>query len=103
MGLLISNTVAVIDDDRLLALDADTGQVRWSRPLSSSVRTAVVDETRTTIYLTTISDTLQAIDAAGRSRWQIPLTATRPIGFAALTGRWRHCARWPIALIGYLG
>ena len=76
VGLLISNTVAAIDNDRLLALDVDTGQVRWTRPLSSSVRTAVVDETRTTIYLTTISDTLQAIDAAGRSRWQIPVTST---------------------------
>ena len=75
-GLLISNTVAAIDDDRLLALDADTGQVRWTRPLSSSVRSAVIDETRTTIYLTTISDTLQAVDAAGQSRWLIPVTST---------------------------
>lgn len=76
VGLLISNTVAAIDNDRLLALDVDTGRVRWTRPLSSSVRNAVVDETRTTIYLTTISDTLQAIDAAGRSRWQIAVTST---------------------------
>jgi murein DD-endopeptidase MepM/ murein hydrolase activator NlpD len=76
VGLLISNTVAAIDDDRLLALDVDTGRVRWTRPLSSSVRTAVVDEAHTTIYLTTISDTLQAIDAAGRSRWQSAVTST---------------------------
>jgi murein DD-endopeptidase MepM/ murein hydrolase activator NlpD len=75
-GLLISNTVAAIADDQILALDADTGKIRWTRPLSSSVRTAIVDETRTTIYLATISDTLQAIDAAGRSRWQIPVTST---------------------------
>jgi outer membrane protein assembly factor BamB len=75
-GLLISNTVAAIDDDRLLALEADTGQVRWTRPLSSSVRTAALDKSRSTIYLTTISNTLQAIDAAGRSRWLIPVTST---------------------------
>jgi outer membrane protein assembly factor BamB len=75
-GLLISNTVAAIDDDQLLALDVDTGKIRWTQPLSSSVRAAVVDETRTMIYLTTISDTLQAIDAAGQSRWQIPVTST---------------------------
>jgi outer membrane protein assembly factor BamB len=75
-GLLISNTVAAIDDDRLLALDVDTGKVRWTRPLSSSVRTAIIDESHTAVYLTTISDTLQAIDAAGQTRWQIPVTST---------------------------
>ena len=31
---------------------------------------------RTTIYLTTISNTLQAIDARGDLRWQIPFTPT---------------------------
>jgi murein DD-endopeptidase MepM/ murein hydrolase activator NlpD len=75
-GLLISNTVAAIDDDRLLALDADTGQVRWTRPLSSSVRAATLDKSHSAIYLTTISNTLQAIDAAGQSRWLIPVTST---------------------------
>ena len=96
-GLLISNTVAAIDDDRLLALDADTGQVRWTRPLSSSVRTAAIDETRTTIYLTTISDTLQAIDAAGQSRWQIPVTSTTRSVLFPSPERRRHSARWSIA------
>lgn len=76
VGLLVSNTVAAIDDDRLLALDADTGRVRWTRPLSSSVRAAVVDETHNAIYLTTISDTLQAIDATGQPQWQIAVTST---------------------------
>jgi murein DD-endopeptidase MepM/ murein hydrolase activator NlpD len=76
VGLLISNTVAAIDNDRLLALDADTGHVHWTRPLSSSVRAAVIDKSRSTLYLTTISNTLQAVDAAGRSQWQIPVTST---------------------------
>jgi murein DD-endopeptidase MepM/ murein hydrolase activator NlpD len=76
VGLLISNTVAAVEDDRLLALDASTGKVRWTRPLSSSVRTAVIGDSHTTSYLTTVSNTLQAIDAAGRSRWLIPVTST---------------------------
>jgi murein DD-endopeptidase MepM/ murein hydrolase activator NlpD len=76
VGLLVSDTVAAIDNDRLLALDADTGRVLWTRPLSDSVRTAALDRSRSMIYLTTISNTLQAVDAAGRSHWQIPVTST---------------------------
>ncbi|HSD85554.1 MAG TPA: PQQ-binding-like beta-propeller repeat protein, partial [Anaerolineae bacterium] len=76
VGLLISDTLAAIDHDKLLALDAETGRVQWSRPISDSVRLATVDDTRTLIYLTTLSNTLQAIDTAGQLRWQIPFTPT---------------------------
>jgi murein DD-endopeptidase MepM/ murein hydrolase activator NlpD len=75
-GLLVSNTIAALDGDRLLGLDADTGKVHWTRPLSGSVRAVVIDQTRTVIYLTTISNTLQAIDAAGQSLWQISVKST---------------------------
>jgi hypothetical protein len=40
------------------------------------VRQAIVSADGTTIYLTTISNTLQAIDAAGDLRWQMPFTPT---------------------------
>jgi murein DD-endopeptidase MepM/ murein hydrolase activator NlpD len=76
VGLLISDTLAVVERDRLLVLTADTGAVHWSRPLSDSLRQAVVSADRTTIYLTTISHTLQAIAATGELRWQIPFTPT---------------------------
>jgi murein DD-endopeptidase MepM/ murein hydrolase activator NlpD len=76
VGLLISDTLAAIDHDQLVALDVETGRVRWARPLSDTVRQAVVGDARTVIYLTTISNTLQAIDAAGSLRWQIPFTPT---------------------------
>ncbi len=76
VGLLISNTVAAIDNDRLLALEADTGTVHWTRPLTSSVRAAAIDQTRTTIYLVTLSDSLRAIDLAGHWLWEIPVTTT---------------------------
>lgn len=76
VGRLISDTLAVIDREELLALDAKTGAVRWSRPLSDTVRQAVVSADQTTIYLTTISHTLQAINAAGELRWQQPFTPT---------------------------
>ena len=75
-GLLISDTLAVVDRDQLLALAAETGRVQWSRPLSATVRQAIVDDTRATIYLTTISNTLQAISARGDLQWQIPFTST---------------------------
>jgi outer membrane protein assembly factor BamB len=76
VGSLISDTIAAIDHDRLWALDAESGRVQWSRPLSDTLRQAIVDDDRTAIYLTTISNTLQAIDAAGELRWQIPFTPT---------------------------
>ena len=76
VGLLISDTLATIDHDRLLALDAETGRVHWSRPVSDSTRLVAVDDARTLIYLTTLSNTLQAIDAAGELRWQFPFTPT---------------------------
>jgi hypothetical protein len=75
-GLLISNTIAAIDHDQLLALDVETGRVQWSRPVADSVRQATVDDTRALIYLTTTGNTLQAIDAAGELRWQIPFAPT---------------------------
>jgi murein DD-endopeptidase MepM/ murein hydrolase activator NlpD len=78
IGLLNSDTIAVVDRDQLLALDANTGDVQWSRPVSDTVRHATVGADRAAIYLTTISNTLQAIDARGDLRWQIPFTpATR--------------------------
>jgi murein DD-endopeptidase MepM/ murein hydrolase activator NlpD len=76
VGLLISNTLAVVDRDQLLALAAETGRVQWSRPLSATVRQAITADARATIYLTTISNTLHAIDARGDLRWQIPFTTT---------------------------
>ncbi len=79
VGLLISDTIVAADHDQLLALKAESGRGQWSRPISDSVQQAAIDETRTLIYLTSPRDTLQAIDAGGESRWQIPFTATRPI------------------------
>ncbi len=76
VGLLISDTVAVGDHDQLLALDAETGRVEWSRLISATVRQAVVDDARTAVYLTTISNTLEAVDARGGWLWQIPFTTT---------------------------
>ena len=75
-GLLISDTLAVVDRDQLLALAATTGAVQWSRALSDTVRQAIVSTDRATIYLTTIGNTLQAFDVAGDLRWQVPFTPT---------------------------
>lgn len=76
IGLLISDTLAVVDRDQLLTLAAKTGRVQWSQPVSDTVRQAIVSADHTTIYLTTISNTLQAIDVRGDLRWQIPFTPT---------------------------
>lgn len=86
VGLLVSNTLAAIDRDQLWALDAETGRAQWSRPISATVRQAVVSADRTTIYLTTISNTLQAIDASGALRWQRPFSATNRSALLPLPG-----------------
>jgi outer membrane protein assembly factor BamB len=57
-------------------LDATTGAVDWSRSVSDTVRQAIVSADQTTIYLTTISNTLQAIDPRGDLRWQVAFTPT---------------------------
>ncbi len=75
VGLLISDTVAAIDNDRLIALDTGTGQLRWSQSLSGTLRSAQVDETGESVYLLTADNTLTAIDAAGEARWTIALPA----------------------------
>jgi outer membrane protein assembly factor BamB len=75
-GLLISDTLAVGDRDQILALDAETGRVQWSRQISATVQQAIVDDTHTMIYLTTVSNTLEAIDARGDRLWQMPFTTT---------------------------
>ncbi|HTP10924.1 MAG TPA: PQQ-binding-like beta-propeller repeat protein [Anaerolineae bacterium] len=75
-GLLLSDTLAVVDRDQLVALSAKTGRVEWSHPVSDTVERAVVSDDRAAVYLTTISSTLQAIDVHGDLRWQVPFTPT---------------------------
>jgi hypothetical protein len=75
-GLLISDTLAIGDRDQLLALDAETGRVQWSRLISATMQQVIVDDTRAVIYLTTVSNTLEASDARGDPLWQIPFTTT---------------------------
>jgi murein DD-endopeptidase MepM/ murein hydrolase activator NlpD len=100
-GLLISDTLAVVDRDQLMTLNAHTGAVRWSRPVSDTVRQAVVSADQTTIYLTTISNTLQAIDLRGDLRWQIPFTpTTRSVLIPFADGLIAHDGR---DLIGFSG
>ncbi len=76
VGVMISNTVAAVEDDRLIGLAADTGRLRWSLPLSSTIRAAQVADTGEIVYLLTLSHTLQAVDAAGAARWEMALPAT---------------------------
>lgn len=98
-GLLISDTLAVVDRDQLMALDAATGAVDWSRSVSDTVRQAVVSVDGATIYLTTISNTLQAIDAAGDLRWQVPFTpTTRSVLIPSAEGVIAHDGRDLISL-----
>ncbi len=76
VGLLISDTVAAVEDDRLIGLATDTGRLRWSLPLSSTIRSTQVADTGKIVYLLTMSNTLQAVDAAGTARWEIALPPT---------------------------
>ena len=84
VGVLISDTIAAVENDRLVGLETDTGRLRWSMPLSDTIQAAQVDDTREALYLLTTNGALQAIDAAGELRWQIALP---PISRAVLLSR----------------
>lgn len=86
IGALVSNTLAIYDQDRVLGLDDETGRVRWSTPMTSPVQAARVDESGRLIYLTTVSGTLHALDAGGRSVWQAPFVSAPRASLLPLPG-----------------
>lgn len=73
LGLLNNNLFAVYELDQLAALDVDTGHSQWQRPISGTLRQALIDTNRQTIYVVTITGTLTAYDVTGSPRWSLDL------------------------------
>ena len=66
-------TLAAIDNQQLIGLDASDGHVRWSQSLSSTVFHAAVDAHGTAVYVSTYSHTVQAFNLGGTPLWQLDL------------------------------
>jgi len=82
VGTLQNGWFAAFENQQLFAFSADTGAVQWQRPFTETVDRLALDTTGQTIYVSTVTGTLRAIDATGSSRWSIelgPLSALLPL------------------------
>lgn len=82
VGTLENDWFAAFENQQLFAFSADTGAVQWQRPFTETVDRLALDTTGQTIYVSTVTGTLRAIDATGSSRWSIelgPLGALLPL------------------------
>jgi len=75
IGVLGNDLFAAFDNDELFAAEPGTGRVQWTHAVTGGFRHAALDTSRQQIYVSTLSGTLQAIDAAGQPAWQIELPA----------------------------
>jgi murein DD-endopeptidase MepM/ murein hydrolase activator NlpD len=76
VGLLGDNSLIAYDNAKLMALDADSGQLKWSRSITATVYRAIVNPHDDTIYLSTITGTVQSVSLTGTLRWQIDFGET---------------------------
>ena len=73
IGLLNDETLAAIVDRQLVGFDARDGSLRWSRPVSRTLSSALLDANGAAIYLANLRGSVEAIDASGASVWQLSL------------------------------
>ncbi len=73
---VIRNSFVAFDDDRLFALNADDGQAQWTRPLTATFYRAILNPVDASIYLSTITGTLESFSITGTLKWQIDFART---------------------------
>jgi len=77
---VIDNSLIAFDDQKLIALNADDGTLQWSQTITGTLHRTLVDATGSSIYISTITGTLEAFDASGTLRWQMNFgETTRPV------------------------
>lgn len=80
VGLLSDGTLAAVDDTQLVGIDPGDGSLRWSQPVSPTLRGALVDATGTQLYLSMYTGSVQAFGDRGARLWQIDFgPLSRPV------------------------
>lgn len=83
---VIDNSLIAFDDQKLIALNADDGALQWSRSITGTFHRALVDASGSSIYVSTITGTLEAFDASGTLRWQMNFGETAQLDLMPLPG-----------------
>jgi outer membrane protein assembly factor BamB len=88
-GGLLHDTGRVVEPARVVALDARTGRMRWSRRIDPSTRASVPMVAGGAVYVSTERAELIALNAAsGRIRWRIAVgyggVVSRPVARGGL-------------------
>ncbi|HET7089633.1 MAG TPA: PQQ-binding-like beta-propeller repeat protein [Anaerolineae bacterium] len=79
IGLLSDGALAALDGQRLIVVDPNDGSLRWSRPVSGTILSSVVDASGSAIYLSRQGGAVEAVDASGETVWQAQFaTRARP-------------------------
>ena len=80
IGLLSEGALAALDGQRLVGIDPGDGSLRWSRPISGTILSSVVDASGSAIYLSRQGGAVEAFDARGEALWQAQFAAgARPV------------------------
>ncbi|HZY45079.1 MAG TPA: PQQ-binding-like beta-propeller repeat protein [Anaerolineae bacterium] len=67
---VLSNTLITYANDKLLAVNAEDGQLKWSQPLTGLYQT-LIDVNGTALYASTLSGDVQSLDSSGTLNWQM--------------------------------
>ncbi len=76
VGTLRNGWFAAFENQQLFAFNADTGTVQWRRPFTETVDQITLDATGQSIYVSTVTGTLRALDMTGAPQWSIELDAS---------------------------
>ena len=75
IGVLSDGALAALDGRRLIGIDPNDGGLRWSRPISGTILSAIVDASGSAIYLSRQGGAVEAFDARGEPLWQAQFAA----------------------------
>jgi murein DD-endopeptidase MepM/ murein hydrolase activator NlpD len=84
LGLLSDGSLTAYDGQRLI--DLANGQLQWSRSISGTLYQAALDDTGSSIYLSTLDGSVQAFDESGRPSWQLAESGSGRVALMPLPG-----------------
>ncbi len=73
VGTLRNGWFAAFENQQLFAVNAGNGEVQWQRPFTETVDQITLDTTGQSIYISTVTGTLRALDQTGAVKWSMAL------------------------------